>query len=193
LLLLYPPHNYYNLIERCASLFSQDNSRTSRYYLRDNFLTFWFRYVYKNASVLVEFSTRRFLPKVKSDLPNFFGFQFEKFIADWFQRQCLEQPQKFPFDNVGKYWNKGENEIDVVVYRDDGEACLVGECKWNSKRINMSVVDKLTQSVEVIKRKRNFKKFYMAVFVGDEMPSRLRERLMAQEVQVFGVTDYWRE
>jgi len=184
-------HNYYNLIEKKTSLFSRDNGKASRYYLRDHFLTFWFRYVYKNASVLAEFSSRRFLPKLKNDLPNFLGGQFERFIAAWLQQQCEAAPQKFPFDAVGKYWDKGENEIDVIAYRDDGEACLVGECKWNSKRVDLTIVEQLTQAVEVVKRKRHFKKFSRAVFVGDEMPEKLKARLREREVQVFDRLDYW--
>lgn len=184
-------HNYYNLIEKKTSLFSRENGKASRYYLRDPFLAFWFRYVYKNASVLAEFSSRRFLPKLKNDLPNFFGGQFERFIAAWLQRQGETAPQEFPFEAVGKYWDKGENEIDVVAYRDDGEACLVGECKWNSKRIDLAVVEQLNRAIEVIKKKRHFKKFSRAVFVGDEMPEKLKARLREQEVQVFDLTDYW--
>jgi hypothetical protein len=183
--------NYYGLIERKTSVFSQDSSKTSRYYLRDNFLTFWFRYVYKNSSILEEFSSQRFLPKVKRDLSNFFGFQFEKFVTDWLQRQCIANAQKFPFDHVGKYWDKGENEIDVVAYQENGELCLVGECKWNSKRITPAIGNQLTQSIEVIKRRRNFKKSHQAVFVGDSMPSKLRERLAGREIQVFDISDYW--
>jgi hypothetical protein len=183
--------NYYGLIERKVSVFSQDSSKTSRYYLRDNFLAFWFRYVHKNFSTLEAFPTSRLLPKVKRDLPNFFGFQFEKFVSDWLQRQCLTNPQKFPYDYVGKYWDKGENEIDVVAYQENGEACLIGECKWNSKRITSAIGNQLTQSIEIIKRRRNFKKFNKAVFAGDSMPSRLRERLIGQEVHVFDISDYW--
>jgi len=183
--------NYYGLIERKASLFSRDDSKSSRYYLRDNFLTFWFRYVYKNASALAEFSTRGFLPKIKNDLPNFWGFQFEKFVKEWFQRQCMIKPQRFPFDKVGKYWDKGENEIDLLAYREDGEACFIGECKWNSKGISATVVDKLTHSLELISQKRKYKKFYKAVFVGDNMPAKLKEKLIKQNVQVFEVADYW--
>jgi len=184
--------NYYGLIEKTGSVFSRDTAKTSRYYLRDNFLTFWFRYVNKNFSILEQNASARFLLKIKRDLPNFFGPQFEKFIASWLQMQSFANAQDLVFDQVGKYWDKGQNEIDVVAYSDDHELCLVGECKWNSKRINSTVVAKLSQQVEVIKRKQNFKKFQKALFVGDTVSPQLRESLVKQDVKIFDVSDYWR-
>jgi hypothetical protein len=184
--------NFYGLIEKVGSVFSRDTAKTSRYYLRDNFLTFWFRYVNKNFSILEQYASERFLPKIKRDLPNFFGPQFEKFVASWLQMQSIASEQNLVFDQVGKYWDKGQNEIDVVAYSDDHELCLVGECKWNSKRVSSTVVAKLSQHVEVIKRKQNFKKFQKALFVGDIASPQLRESLKKQDVKIFDVSDYWR-
>ncbi len=182
--------NYYGLIEKGTSVFSRENGKTSRYYLRDNFLAFWFRYVYKNASMLEEFSGVRLLPKIQRDLPNFFGFQFEKFVRDWLQRQCLKAPEKFPFDLVGGYWDKGENEIDVVAFADNDAICLVGECKWSSKRVSLALDNELDKALAALTRKRTFGKIFKAVFVGDKMPSRLRERLQRQQLMTFDVEDY---
>jgi AAA+ ATPase superfamily predicted ATPase len=184
--------NYYGLVERKASVFSRDSSKTSRYYLHDNFLTFWFRYVYKYSSLLAEFSADRILPKVRRDLPNFFGFQFEKFVKSWLSWQAGAHPDRFPFDHIGTYWDKGENEIDVVAYQEDGGLCLVGECKWNSKRITAAIIDQLNTSVEVIQRKRKFKKFQKTVFVGDHLSPSLKEKLLKQDIRVFEMRDYWK-
>jgi len=184
--------NYYGLIERKESVFSKDTAKTSRYYLRDNFLTFWFRYVYKNFSRLEHYAGDRLLPGIKLDLPNFFGPQFERFVVDWLQAQSLDEAQETAFDHVGKYWDKGQNEIDVVAYRDDLELCLVGECKWNSKRVDAAVVARLNQSVEIIKRKANFKQFQKALFVGDAISPKFKATLAGQDIKVFEVADYWR-
>jgi len=182
--------NDYDLIERRTSLFSKDTAKTSRYYIRDNFLSFWFRYVHKGASQLAQYASDRYLSKISADLPNFWGIKFERFALDWLQLQSALNPQDFPFDHFGKYWEKGQNEIDVVAYQSIGEICLVGECKWKSNRISPALIEKLSQDVEVIRSKRKFKELQKAVFTGDAMPSQLKEDLERQGVRVFDVANY---
>ena len=176
---------------RKSSVFSKDNGKSSRYYLKDNFLTFWFRYVHKNFSLLENYSSDSMIPKVKEDLPNFFGFQFEKFILDWLQRQCVENPSKFPFDIVGKFWDRGNNEIDVVAYQEKGDLCLIGECKLNSKRITSSIVDKFKRQVEIISKKRRYRTFRKVVFVGDVALDELKLSLQRKGIEIFNVEDYF--
>lgn len=183
--------NYYDLIERKSSVFSNDNAKSSRYYLKDNFLTFWFRYVHKNFSLLENYASDAMIPKVKQDLPNFFGFQFEKFILDWVQRQCIEHPSKFPFGVVGKYWDRGQNEIDVIAYQEKGDLCLIGECKLNSKRVTSSIVEKFEKQVDVISKKRHFKTFRKIIFVGDNAPDELKKSLKGKGLEIFDVEDYF--
>jgi hypothetical protein len=183
--------NYYDLIERKSSVFSNDNAKSSRYYLKDNFLTFWFRYVHKNFSLLENYASDAMIPKVKQDLPNFFGFQFEKFILDWVQRQCIEHPSKFPFGVVGKYWDRGQNEIDVIAYQEKGDLCLIGECKLNSKRVTSSIVEKFEKQVDVISKKRRFKTFRKIIFVGDNAPDELKKSLKGKGLEIFDVEDYF--
>ena len=183
--------NYYDLIERKSSVFSKDNGKSSRYYLKDNFLTFWFRYVHKNFSLLENYSSDSMIPKVKEDLPNFFGFQFEKFIIDWVQRQCIENNSKFPFDVVGKYWDRGNNEIDVVAYQEKGDLCLIGECKLNSKRITSAIVKRFQKQAEIISRKRRFKEYRKVIFVGDVAPDELELNLQEKGIEIFDSEDYF--
>jgi len=80
----------------------------------------------------------------------------------------------------------------VVAYRDDHELCLVGECKWNSRRVDAAVVARLNQKVEITKRKSNFKQFQKALFVGDAISPKFKATLAGQDITVFEVADYWR-
>ncbi|MDZ7339735.1 MAG: ATP-binding protein [candidate division KSB1 bacterium] len=183
--------NYYDLIERKSSVFSSDEGKSNRYYLKDNFLTFWFRYVHKNFSLLENYSGDAIIPKVKADLPNFFGVQFEKLILDWLQRQCIEKPNQFPFDVVGKYWDRGQNEIDLLAYQEKGDLCLIGECKLSSKRITSAIVNQFQEQSEIISKKRRFKTYRKAVFVGDVSPDDLKISLQGKGIEIFDVTNYF--
>lgn len=183
--------NYYDLIERKTSIFSTDEGRSSRYYLKDNFLTFWFRYVHKNFSLLENYSSDFMIRKVKEDLPNFFGFQFEKFILDWLQRQCIENPAAFPFDVVGKYWDRGSNEIDVVAYQKKGDLCLIGECKLNSKRVISASLEKFDHHSDIISKKRQFKEFRKIIFTADIASNDLKLSLKQMNIELFDAETYF--
>ena len=104
--------------------------------------------------MLENYSSKLLIPKIRKDLPNFFGYQFEKFITYWVQWQCIKKDMDFPYDTVGKYWDRGQNEIDVVAHRYDGDLCLIGKCKLNSKRITSAVAEKLIHQIDVIKKIR---------------------------------------
>jgi len=183
--------NYYDLIERKTSVFSRDEGKSSRYYLKDNFLTFWFRYVHKNFSLLENYGSDAIITKIREDLPNLFSFQFEKFILDWLQRQCIENPAKFPFDVVGKYWDRGNNEIDVVAYQEKGDCCLIGECKQNSKRVTGHIIGKFDKQIDVISKKRRFNNYRKIIFVGDNAPDELEQSLQEKGIELFDVEDYF--
>ena len=60
------------------------------------------------------------------------------------------QDPKFQFETIGKYWDKGQNEIDIVAYQNNGNSCLIGECKWNHKRVTSSIINKLELNQKLI-------------------------------------------
>ena len=182
----------YRLLERRHSVFSQKQSaKNGRYYLKDNFLSFWFRYVYKNLSVLEGYSAEKLIPKIREDLPNFFGYNFERFVVEWLQMQSVNNFKQFHFDEIGKYWDRAGNDIDIIAFKTDDELCLVGECKWNSKRITNAVINKLEQSVELVKKTRKFKNFQKAIFVGDKASSDIKNMLLRKDIQLYEISNYF--
>jgi AAA+ ATPase superfamily predicted ATPase len=44
--------NDYHLIERYKSIHAKPKSRSQKYLIKDNFLKFWFRFIYKNRSAI---------------------------------------------------------------------------------------------------------------------------------------------
>ena len=90
-------------------------SKSSRYRFRDNFLKFWFFYVYKNYRYL-EIDLNEYVLKeiAKNFNDNFVSFAYEDFV----QEQILRDPLKYlgfvPL-KIGRWWNAKE-EIDLVAF-----------------------------------------------------------------------------
>ena len=137
------------------------------------------------------YSAEKLIPKIREDLPNFFGYNFERFVVEWLQMQSVNNFKQFHFDEIGKYWDRAGNDIDIIAFKTDDELCLVGECKWNSKRITNAVINKLEQSVELVKKTRKFKNFQKAIFVGDKASSDIKNMLLRKDIQLYEISNYF--
>lgn len=109
-------------IKREIPITANMKSREGRYYLKDNFLRFWFRYVYPNLSAI---ESRAFHVKsIQRSYPQYLGIIFEQICQEF-----LIYSNKFEFQKIGRWWHK-EEEIDIVAMNDDTKEILFGECKW---------------------------------------------------------------
>ncbi len=120
-------------------------SKFGRYKIKDNFLNFWFYYVYKNYSYLEIEQTQIVLDEIELNFNDrFVSFAFEDFMIE----QILQNPLKyldFVPKKVGRWWNNKE-EIDIVAFDDENIAFC--ECKWqnsvNEQKIKNQLIEKST-------------------------------------------------
>jgi AAA+ ATPase superfamily predicted ATPase len=100
-------------------------SRKGIYTLKDNFFTFWFRYVFANPQY-VEQGLHDALIKEKI-LPD-----FNAFVEKAFEAICLEWMRHANPDNVvGRWWDKRE-EIDIVGINKSTNHAFLAEVKWST-------------------------------------------------------------
>ena len=113
-------------------------SRNGRYFLRDNFLRFWFRLIYNNLSSLEEGILN--IDEIKSNYGEYLGHIFEN-VA----KQFLIKIDSFKFSKIGRWWWK-EHEIDLIAFSPTSKKDYLIECKWknnvNAKRIVKSLAEK---------------------------------------------------
>ena len=126
------------MIKRVIPITENIKSRMGRYYLSDNFLKFWFRYVYPNISSIEEgiFDVR----EIKRDYNLYLGYIFEDVV-----RQFLVRRNDFKFTKVGKWWYK-DNEIDIVTINNLKKEIGFFECKW--KNLRKKDVDKILSNLK---------------------------------------------
>ncbi len=80
-----------------------------RYVLRDNFLTFWFRFVYKYGHLLEVGNLKLLRELIQRDYATFSGLMLERYFTE-----VLKELQQYSY--IGRYWDrKGEHEIDIVA------------------------------------------------------------------------------
>ena len=134
----------YGIIKAHRPLFSKPNSRNINFYINDEFLRFWFRFIFKNQPPL-EIGNYAYVRQViDRDFFTFAGATLEKFVR-------AELAASGAYSHVGNYWEKGNrNEIDVIAYNELTEQALIGEVKMQAKNISL---DKLHVKAQKVLRK----------------------------------------
>ena len=115
--------NEYMLIRSIRPVLAKPAGKIQRYTINDNFLSFWFRFVYKYRSA-VEIGNFKYLKAVvKRDFDTYCGLFLEKY----FREKIVLSGE---YTSIGSYWEKGNrNEIDIVAIDDMNKKVLIAEVK----------------------------------------------------------------
>ncbi|MEA3254527.1 MAG: ATP-binding protein [Candidatus Altiarchaeota archaeon] len=112
------------MIQRTVPVTEKTTSRRGRYYLSDNFIKFWFRYIYPNMSAIEEGIYD--VKQIRADYNNYLGPVFENVARQFLVR---ERKNIFDFNKIGRWWYK-DNEIDIIALSEQTKKALFCECKW---------------------------------------------------------------
>ncbi len=112
------------MIKREVPITEKAKSRLGRYYISDNFLKFWFRYIYPNVSAIEEGIFD--IDLIKRDYNRYLGGIFEHVAKQFLIR---DKDEIFNFTRIGKWWHR-EREIDVVAMNELNGEILFLESKW---------------------------------------------------------------
>ena len=113
----------YQIIRKVQPIFAKPNSRQVRYEVEDNFLHFWFRFIYKNKGA-VEIGNFKYMKKlIDKEYSTYSGRFLEKYFTE---KLALSGD----WAEIGNYWEKGnKNEIDIVAVNPLDKKALFVEVK----------------------------------------------------------------
>lgn len=141
----------YTLIAKRQPIFEKSGNKNCIYRINDNFLTFWFRFVYK-YNYLVELKMFEELRElILRDYPVFSGVMLE----GYFKAKFAEEHR---YTKMGAWWDrKGENEIDLVCENELTRKLDFYEVKRKATRFDASGLEaKLDAFFEKNPAKRKF-------------------------------------
>jgi Predicted ATPase (AAA+ superfamily) len=146
------------MVKRLVPITEKEKSRHGRYYISDNFLKFWFRYIYENLSSIEEgiFDVNT----IKQSYNVYLGEVFEEVC-----RQFLIKNREriFPFTKIGKWWYK-DKEIDIVAFNEHSKEILFCECKWKEEVNAKEILQELKEKAQYVDWNKNERKVYYAIF-----------------------------
>jgi hypothetical protein len=122
----------YQIIRSIRPILSKPNGRVQKYLIEDNFLGFWFRFIYKYRSAIEIGNYAYVRAIVERDFNTFSGLYLEKYF-----RAKIALSGKY--SQVGQYWEKrNQNELDIVAINDLEKKALIAEVKLNKNKINLN-------------------------------------------------------
>lgn len=131
----------YELINRMKPLLAKQNGKVTAYEIRDNFLRFWFRFIYPYQSLI----ERNLFSLLRSNIANNYEGFTGRTLERYFQDKLMETEQ---FTQVGNWWDrKGQNEIDLIAINEFDHSGIVAEIKRNAYKISMTKLQEKVSSL----------------------------------------------
>ena len=150
----------YSIIKKYKPINAKANSRNQKYEIVDNFLKFWFRFIFKNRSALESGNLEYIKQDIWLNYSVYCGRMLEKYFIELFK-------ESKKYNRIGSYWERGnKNEIDLVAINDQKKIVVIAEVKLNEKKIN---IEKLKQKAKkLILSFKDYKISYIGLSLGRE-------------------------
>jgi hypothetical protein len=149
----------YHIIKSIKPMGSKPNGKVQKYEIVDNFLAFWFRFIYKYQSIIEAESYERLKTIIHRDFSTFKGRFLEKLFIELLKEKQI-------YTSIGNYWERGnKNEIDIVAVDEIEKKLLLCEVKLSSKRLNRDVL--VQKSVNLLRKFEGYEVEYRLLSVED--------------------------
>lgn len=151
--------NTYDLLYRYRPYLAAPGSRNVKYGIKDNFLNFWFRFIYKYRSAVEIGNLSYVREKVGADYDTFSGWILERYFRQFYRETGL-------YNIVTNYWEKdGGNEIDLIAVDEADHEIVIGEVKRNKKRIDLHKLE--DKAASICRKQKGWKVGFVGLSLDD--------------------------
>ena len=141
-----------------------EKSKKGLYKIKDNYLRFWFAFVYPNMSFIESGHSRIVMNKIKNSLvKNHIAFVYEDVCKERMWDLNAEGAWPFNFTKIGRYWDS-KDEIDIVALDPEGKNLILGECKYWTEPVGVSVLRDLEAKTASVAWEWDSRKVWYVLF-----------------------------
>ena len=143
----------YELITKRKPVGSKPTGKIQKYYIKDNFLKFWFRFIQKKRSALENNNYDYLKQYLNKNFQTYKGPILENMYQEIFKEQS-------EFNIIGNYWERGnQNEIDLVAVNDLDKKIVLAEIKMNLEKAKMKELKE--KSAKILKKYNGYEVEYL--------------------------------
>ncbi|MCL2153056.1 MAG: ATP-binding protein [Oscillospiraceae bacterium] len=148
-----------------------EKSKMSLYQIKDNFLRFWFRFVYPERGRLELGQSEYVLDKIKANfVDNHLAFIYENVCRSELWRLAIAG--ELQFNKLGRWWNS-KAEIDIVALDSVGGDIIFAECKCRNQPMDVDAYYALLDKKDLVPWKKETRKERFVLFSISGFTSRL--------------------
>ncbi|MEI6285001.1 MAG: ATP-binding protein [Bacillota bacterium] len=133
-----------DLIERIVPVTEEypEKSKKGLYFIKDNFIEFWFKFVYPYRSYL-ELGNIAYVQERLSErlIENHVSFVYEKICRENFRSNSSAICGSH-YHKTGRWWDNA-SEIDFVALNEESGEIAFGECKYTTAMVDIDVYHEL--------------------------------------------------
>lgn len=152
-----------------------EKSKKGLYRIKDNYLRFWFAFVYTNMSFIESGHSKIVMDKIRKGLvSNHIGFVYEDVCHEKMWDLNADDAWPFHFTKLGRYWDS-QTEIDVAALDPEGHNLILGECKYWKEPVGMHVLRDLEEKSRRVSWQKNERQEWYVLFSASGFTDELRE------------------
>lgn len=146
---------------------TEDNPEKSKrglYRIKDNYIRFWFRFIYPNLSYIESGNSALVMDWIRKDLiKQHTAFVYEDICRERLWDMNRDEIWPFKITKIGRYWDK-DTEIDIAAVDLIENNLLVGECKYWQEPVGLNVLTELERKTDKISWRKDCRKEWFVLF-----------------------------
>ena len=125
-----------------------EKSKRGLYRIKDNFIAFWFKFVFPNLSYIESGHAELAMKRIeKNFIDAYVAFIYEDICLQRMWQLNAEDIWPFQFNHAGRWWDN-QTEIDIVAYDSTGIDIIFGECKDWERPVGADVLRALKEKAK---------------------------------------------
>ncbi len=139
-----------------------EKSKMGLYRIKDNFIDFWFKFIYPNKSMLESGHPEYVEDKIRNNfIDNHVSYVYEEICRCNIWKLLSEG---ISFNRVGRWWGAKDVEIDIVAYDSTGKDIVFGECKYSKNKKGMDLLRSLKDKADSVSWKKESRNDYFIIY-----------------------------
>ena len=152
-----------------------EKSKKGLYKIKDNYLRFWFAFIYPNMSFIESGNSAIVLNKIrKSMVSNHTAFVYEDVCREQMWNLNANDAWPFHFSKLGRWWDS-RNEIDIAAIDPDGSNLILGECKFWQEPVGSNILYALEQKATAVEWRKDRRHTWLILFSAAGFTDELKE------------------
>ena len=143
-----------------------EKSKMGLYKIKDNYIKFWFKFIYPYRSYIETGHTGFVTDKIKeSFIKNHVAFVYEDICRSEFMNDLIaNNTWSFVPQKIGRWWDRKDTEIDIVAVDENSKSIIFGECKYTNKETDVSVYYALLEKIKKVDWNKDTRNEYFVFF-----------------------------